>query len=103
METTVNYLRVAVCTGEHVINVNSMPMNKRGATTYSSLQSDIQMPWNAPIGGPVAFIHVVKFGVMVENSAGVVVGGTVVRTDEFSCNDILYIRDMATQVQLLYI
>ena len=78
-----------------------MPMNKRGATTYSSLQSDIQMPWNAPIGGPVAFI--VKFGVMVENSAGVVVGSNVVRTGEFSCKDILYIRDMATQVQLLYI
>ena len=64
------------------MNVSSMPINNRGATVYSSLQSDMHMPWNAPIGGPVAFI--VKFGV--------VVGGSVVRIDAFSCNVILYIR-----------
>ena len=39
---------VAVCVGEHVINVISMPTNSNGATTYNNLQSDMQIPWNAP-------------------------------------------------------
>ena len=78
-----------------------MPTNNRGATTYNSLQSDMHIPWKAPIGGPVAFI--VKFDAMVEDSIGVVVGGSVVRVDTFSCKAILYMRVVATQLQLLYI
>ena len=43
-ENCAKYLNVAVCTGEHVMNVRSMPKNRIGATVYSSLQSDMHMP-----------------------------------------------------------
>lgn len=100
MKIMPKYLNVAVCTGEHVMNVRSMPKNRIGATVYRSLQSDMHMPWNAPIGGLVVFI--VIFGVIVEMSSGVVVG-TVVVPVEFSSKKLLYISVSATQLQLLYI
>lgn len=49
------YLKVAVCVGETVVNVISMPINSNGTTTQISLQSPGQIPWKA-FGMAVAFV-----------------------------------------------
>ena len=50
-----SYRSVAVCVGDTVENVISIPMNSRGTTTQISLQSLGQMPWKA-FGMAVAFV-----------------------------------------------
>ena len=50
-----SYRSVAVCVGDTVENVISIPMNSRGTTTQISLQSLGHMPWKA-FGMAVAFV-----------------------------------------------
>ena len=77
-----------------------MPTNNSGATVYNNLQSDMHIPWYAPIGGPVAFIE--ELVVMVAMTVDVVIGADVV-TVSFSVMKCLCIIVSATQLQLLYI
>ena len=60
---------MAVCVGETVVKVSSMPRKRRGATTYSSLQSDRQRPWRAPWRGTDTFTVLVVVLLLTRGSA----------------------------------
>ena len=77
-----------------------MPTNNNGATVYNNLQSDMHIPWYAPIGGPVMLFE--EFVAMVTTTVDVVIEADVVIVS-FSVMDCLFIIVSATQLQLLYI
>ena len=77
-----------------------MPTNNSGATVYNNLQSDMHIPWYAPIGGPVTFVE--ELVAMVTMKVDVVIGADVVIVS-FSVMKYLFIIVSATQLQLLYI
>lgn len=93
------YLSVAVCVGETVEKVRNIPIKRSGATTYIIIQSDIQMPWYAPIGGPVIFVAFICCGIAVDVIVLPVVSSTLTSMELF----IWYMMPSATHAQSMYI